>query len=42
MCLTGRRYGSGIATDVSGKKFVLTYDRTGKLLSKHEVHPKLA
>ena len=37
MCLTGRRYGSGIATDVSGKKFVLTYDRTGKLLSKHEV-----
>ena len=37
MQLGPRRYGSGIASDTAGKKFVLTYDRTGKLLSKHEV-----
>jgi hypothetical protein len=31
----GKRFGSGIATDVHNSKFVLTYDRNGKLLSKH-------
>lgn len=32
----GKRYGSGIATDVQNNKFVLTYDRNGKLVSKHQ------
>jgi len=32
----GKRYGSGIATDIKTNKFVLTYDRNGKLLSKHQ------
>ena len=35
-CVLLRRYGSGIATDMHKSKFVLTYDRNGKLLSKHQ------